>query len=1215
MKTKTKTQLSGLLLILFAFFSFEKSIASSAYPYPVNVTQTDGTVITVIMQGDENLKWAKTIDGFILVYNTNGVFEYGKLDGAGDLVPSGIKASNISQRRLTELSFLTTVAKGLNYSSSQVSIIKQLQLSRGGNPSTSIQAFPTTGNRKLICVLIGYTDLAFTKTQTNFQNLFSQVGYSADGAAGSVKDFFTENSYSQLNLTVDVAGPYTVSDTRAHYGANDGSGNDVLPREMVTEAVNLANPDVNFADYDNDGDGTVDGVYVIYAGHGEEAGGGANAIWAHAWSIPAVVLDGKTISRYSTSAELRGSSGTGISRIGVICHEFGHVLGEKDFYDTDYGTGGQYNGCGHWDVMASGNWNNDGITPAHANPYTKVYTYSWATATTLSSQGPVTLLSSHNNSGSFYRINTATANEYFIMENRQQIGFNASVPGHGLLIFKAHADLASHIGPNDINATGPQYFYPVCASASTEAGMTVASYGSNDGAGTTYPGSSNKTQFTDATTPSAKSWAGVNTNKPVAFITEDNILKTVTFCYLGCAPVADFSANNTTPCTGETVNFTDLSTYSPTSWEWTFSPATVSYTGGTNANSQHPKVIFNASGAYNVSLKATNAYGNDTETKNNYINVNEKPTVTLQPANQVKQWGDNASFTATAIGPPAPTVQWQVSTNSGGSWTDISSETSTTLNLTCVTLTQNGYQYRAVFTNVCGSTPSDAATLTVTPRVTTGTVTIVPNPQQYSDPDTLKVVLANAVACGEQAATSVTFYIGTQLMGTVNLLINGTSLEASLNVLLLEPTPFGTAPTGQMSPGVHTVTAVFNGVNTNFNVTNATAPLTITQEDARAYYTGACFASTVNATSSSAIVTLAATIKDISAVLGDPAYDAYPGDIRNATISFINRDNNTIIAANVPLGLVDPNDPKVAVAAFNWNVTISGNSQSFTIGIIIGGYYIRNSGYDNTIVTVSKPLSDFITGGGYLELSNSAGIKAGDVGSKSNFGFNVKFNKRGTNLQGNYNNIVRRTESGVQHAYQVKGNNFTSLAIQKSAAGGKATFNSKANITDVTDPLAPVSIAGNCILQVKMTDSGQPGTEDSISLTVWNPAGGLWYASNWNGTRTIEQVLGGGNLNVNSNSSFKTVNEDLLVKPSSLLLYPNPTHGQFTVIFNSNEKAPCTVRMIDNLGRVVLSEVINAIAGENMVEYDLNRLSNGIYFFILDVDDNHEVFKVLVDNY
>lgn len=1213
---KTKTHLTILLVFSFVILTIEKSLASIAYPYPVNVTQNDRTVINVIMQGDEHLKWAQSMDGYTLVYNNNGIFEYGKLDDAGDLVPSGIKAHNISKRSLTELSFLSTVAKGLGYSTSQVSIIKQLQLARFIDP-TSILAFPTTGNRKLICILIGYTDLAFSKTNTDFQNLFNQVAYSADGAAGSVKDYFLENSYNQLNLTVDVAGPYTVSDTRAHYGANNASGNDVLPREMVTEAVNLADPDVNFADYDNDGDGTVDGVYVIYAGHGEEAGGGANAIWAHAWSIPTVTLDGKDISRYSTSSELRGSSGSGISRIGVICHEFGHVLGEKDFYDTDYATGGQYNGNGNWDVMASGNWNNDGITPAHANPYTKAYTYNWVTVTTLSSQGTVTLQSSHNNSTSFYRFNTTTANEYYIMENIQQVGFNASVPGHGLLIYHAHADLASHIGPNDINATGPQYFYPVCASASSEPGLTPASYGSNNSGGATYPGTSSKTEFTDATTPSQKSWAGANTAKPLAFITEDNAARTVTFCYLGCPPVADFSANNKSPCTGETVPFTDLSTYAPTSWLWTFTPNTVTFTGGTSSSSQNPQVMFNASGAYTVELKATNAYGNDTETKNNYITVTAKPTVTLQPSNQVKQWGDNASFTSTAIGPPAPTVQWQVSTDDGGIWNNIVGETNTTLNLTCVTLTQNGYKYRAVFTNVCGSTSSDPATLTVTPRTTTSTVTVSPNPQQYSDTVTFNILLTNAVACSQQAATGVRIYVGTQLMGAVTLSVVGTNLVATLAAVpLLEPTPFGTAPTGQMAPGPHTVTAEFTGVNSNFSVSDPTTVLNITKEDARAYYTGASFGSTFGVNNCNAIITLSATFKDITAVTGDPSYDVFAGDIRNATISFVNRDDASVIAANVPLGLVNPADATIAVATYNWNVCITGNSQTFNIGIIINGYYTRNSSEDNTLVTISKPLEDFVTGGGYLVLASSAGIKAGDVSSKNNFGFNVKFNKRGTNLQGNINSIVRKTESDGMHVYQIKGNNFTSLGIQKTSFGGKATINSKASITDITNPLAPVSVEGNGSLQIKFTDRGEPGTNDSIAITIWNKNGGLWFASNWNSTHTIEQVLAGGNLKISSNNSFAREYPSLAEfnSSNSLLIFPNPNNGKFNFSFIASESGNYLLQLSDMLGKVVVIESIIAYQGMNSFDFDNTRFASGIYLLRLQSEAELLQQKFMIEN-
>jgi M6 family metalloprotease-like protein len=231
-------------------------------------------------------------------------------------------------------------------------------------------------------------------------------------------------------LQVDVAGPYVASQNLDYYGANDIFGNDRRPRTLVSEAITLADPSVNFANYDNDLDGWVDGVYVIYAGYGEEAGAPANTIWAHAWSLSsAKKCDGVYLQRYSCSSELRGTSGTGLCRIGVICHEFGHVLGSPDFYDTDYFTNGQYQGTGFWDLMASGSWNNNGATPAHFTGLVKVRFFNWATETVLSSAQSVTLNNAEQNNNSFYRINTTTTNEYFFLENREKHLFDANIPG------------------------------------------------------------------------------------------------------------------------------------------------------------------------------------------------------------------------------------------------------------------------------------------------------------------------------------------------------------------------------------------------------------------------------------------------------------------------------------------------------------------------------------------------------------------------------------------------------------------------------------------------------------------------------------------------------------------------------------------------------------------------------------------------------------------
>jgi hypothetical protein len=168
------------------------------------------------------------------------------------------------------------------------------------------------------------------------------------------------------------------------------------------------------------------------------------------------------------------------------------------------------------------------------------------------------------------------------------------------------------------------------------------------------------------------------------------------------------------------------------------------------------------------------------------------------------------------------------------------------------------------------------------------------------------------------------------------------------------------------------------------------------------------------------------------------------------------------------------------------------------------------------VIEVAKPLNNFITGGGFLTLSNSAGLKAGDPGTKNNFGFNVKYNSSGRNLQGNINTIIRRLEAGVVHVYQVKGNSMTSLSVNLNITASHpfptATFNGKASIHDITNPESPVSVDGNATLQVTVADKGEPGGADTIAITVWNKTGGLWFASHWNGTTTLEKTLAGGNL-------------------------------------------------------------------------------------------------------
>jgi hypothetical protein len=279
------------------------------------------------------------------------------------------------------------------------------------------------------------------------------------------------------------------------------------------------------------------------------------------------------------------------------------------------------------------------------------------------------------------------------------------------------------------------------------------------------------------------------------------------------------------------------------------------------------------------------------------------------------------------------------------------------------------------------------------------------------------------------------------------------------------------------------------------------------------------FVNTASASSGTAATTLSVTIRDITAETSDAAYDANAGDIRNATVTFVNRDAANAPLANcadLPVQLVNAADPKTGTVTCNWSANIgNADSDSFTIGIIVGNYYSRNASTDNAVVTVSKPLgTNFITGGGYLVLTNSsAGQYAGGAGLKTNFGFNVKYTNSGSNLKGKVNIIVRAANGKV---YQIKTNAIETLATNNvNPLLRTATFTSKSSITDITDALAPVSLGGGHSFQMKLTDKGEPGSTDTIGITLYaNGTGALLFSSNWTGTQTIEQILGGGNLQV-----------------------------------------------------------------------------------------------------
>ena len=426
-----KTLLVLALLVL--------TLAANAIPakpgLKKTITLADGTQIVATLVGDEHGHFYRGSDG--KAYNlATGETYYQEIDA--EVVKASAKArrAKANQRR----------ANRLKAPAKKVGTI--------GN---------YTGQKKGLIILAQFTDTKFQASNNLalYKRIANEEGLKVGNFDGSVHDYFTSQSDSQFDLTFDVVGPVTVSKAASYYGGNDNHGDDKYPATMVIEALKLVDSQVNFSDYDWDGDGEVDQVMVIYAGAGEANGGAEDTIWPHEWELSAgsgaQTMDGMKIDTYAVSCELQpdtwDSSYTSVTSwkidgLGTICHEFSHCLGYPDFYDTDYSGGF---GMDVFDLMCSGSYNNDGYTPAGYTSYER-WVAGWKTPIELSSATEVTQMKALTDGGNSYVIyNDGHKDEYFLLENRQQTSWDKYLPGNGLLILHVDYDAAvwAQNAPND----------------------------------------------------------------------------------------------------------------------------------------------------------------------------------------------------------------------------------------------------------------------------------------------------------------------------------------------------------------------------------------------------------------------------------------------------------------------------------------------------------------------------------------------------------------------------------------------------------------------------------------------------------------------------------------------------------------------------------------------------------------------------------------------
>lgn len=523
------------ILLIAALFYVVYAGAVPASPKPFNVTQPDGSIITLHMVGDEYYHWKETNDNQVVVLSEDGYYEYATIIN-NEIVPSGVIASNVVDN-VQSRAIDTPIADReqlvnlmMNKRSAVIAHIDSLTkaedlLDSPSNSRASSTISLTEGNQKVLCILIDFPDRPFTKSKADFENMWNQTNYNVEGSYGSVNDFYVENSYGHMSVTATVVGPYRAKNNSSYYKTH---GSDSIAtsnvRDLVKEAIQAAKDDIQFKNFDINEDKFVDAIHIVFAGYAEDWNDHIGLIWSHKWQLSTAVWQGLYRAKeYFITSELAEDYGTKIAPIGTVCHEYGHLLGAIDYY-----TNNEFTGTGDWDLMAHGSWNGpsgNGRCPAHHNPYTKAYTYNWVTPMIINSSvsnTTYTLTPSHNTT-SIYRINTSTNNEFFLLENKCAVAnsFNHWVPyTGGLLIYHIHSELANASLGTLVNAAHPQKCYIVCANATSNPTSTPSSYGSN-GIESAYP-YNGKMFFTSNSMPSAISWAGVATGVDICFIQRDD---------------------------------------------------------------------------------------------------------------------------------------------------------------------------------------------------------------------------------------------------------------------------------------------------------------------------------------------------------------------------------------------------------------------------------------------------------------------------------------------------------------------------------------------------------------------------------------------------------------------------------------------------------------------------------------------------------------------
>ncbi len=422
-------KISIFFVLLFIISITSNALAVPASPGIKEIPMPDGTTVKVRLIGDERVSWFETLDGYTITKNAAGYFEYARLDDNDRLTATGTKPGEQPLPQKKHIRPSKEVISGI------------VQASRFA-PRRAVLASQVTGTEKVLVLLIEFTDVKHTTNHetTYFDSLYFGTEF------GQLNHYLQENSYGALNITGEASPWLQSAQSMGYYGYETGN-NMFFIQDLVIEAIDAADPDINFNDYDGDGDGYVDHLIIIHAGGDYATTAQPAQIWSHRGEIyDYATQDGAMVKGYVMNSE--------DSLMGVHAHEFMHDLGAYDLYDYDY----DGNPVSWWCLMDTGAYGGapEGSVPTQLCGYIKSDIDSdptngyvgWLTAETLSQSGDYSLTQLPDESGDrLYRVDIPGSGEYFLMENRQNTGYDVSVPDTGIVIY--HVDESMPDGATD----------------------------------------------------------------------------------------------------------------------------------------------------------------------------------------------------------------------------------------------------------------------------------------------------------------------------------------------------------------------------------------------------------------------------------------------------------------------------------------------------------------------------------------------------------------------------------------------------------------------------------------------------------------------------------------------------------------------------------------------------------------------------------------------